>query len=758
MQSIIVSRPFIISAGIYLLVSIALTQVPLFNYLGYEFSAAMGLLGGSIAGVNAIAFFKRRCSSNTQRPVPIYMTLFRSAIITNLALLLLPLIIIFLNAFFVKNCSFVEGFKFYLLIPVFTVVFASVLGGLCFILFGKKAIVWYILLYIVYLLYPLYIGYSTPQVFVYNHIIGFFPGFTYDELLSVPLVLVIYRVLTLLLSLVILCISLIIAENSNSGDTFIKKVKSLVHLFKNKTVSYTLFISLFVLIFGYCSKGTLGISSTASFVQQELGSKFETEHFIIYYSNNVIDEQRIKWVASEHEFRLHQITNALVVIANGKISSYIYPSAEMKKRLIGAGGTNISKPWRREIHINYESLDASLKHELVHAMMSESGIPVLNVSPLSGLTEGLAMALEWNWGSRTLHECAAGMKQFNLMRDINSLLSVTGFMSQASSVSYVLCGSFCRFLMDTYGVEKFKRVYRYGDFEKVYGKTSENLQTEWMNFLSTIPVASSEKVAMEFFFKRPSIFQKVCARVIANLNTEAWENHRSKNYHLALSLFSKSFALNQNQDAIFGLVLSHLRLGDYDTVITLTAKALQDTNPAYPLLKLYQGDAYWMKGNMEAAQRNYTELYRVHLSQSVDEALLKRTAAIQIPGVRYKMREYFVEDKDEIVKMLILKEVLEQNPAFDAGRLMLGEILYKKGEYQHSLDYLLHTHTIFSDTLLEIMKEKTIGSDYFYLKDFQNAKVHFQKALGFIHSRALLNEINDWIERCEWMMKSKTTI
>ncbi len=755
MRRIVTVKPFVISTGVYFLVAIALTQIPLFNYLGYEFSAAMGLLGGLIAGINTIVFFKGRVSSISRHPGILHTRILRLAVTANLGMLLVPLVIIAFNALFVKNCSIVEGLKFFLLIPVFTVVFASVLGALCFALFRKKPIIWYIVLHVAYLLYAFYVGYNTPQVFIYNHIIGFFPGFTYDESLSVSGTLVVYRVLTLLLLLVMLCVWRTIIENSNREDSLIRKVRSLVHISKNRMTFSLLLLSLCVLIAAYWFRGNLGISSSASFVQQELGSKFETEHFVIYYSSNVIDEQRIRWVASEHEFRLYQITKVLGTTVSGKISSYIYPSAEVKKRLIGAGGTNISRPWRREIHINYESLDASLKHELVHAASSELGIPVLNVSPLSGLTEGLAMAVEWSWGSRTLHEYAAGMKQFNLMRDINSLLSVTGFMSQASSVSYVLCGSFCRFLMDTYGVERFKQVYRYGNFEKVYGKNLNDLQTEWMSFLSTIPVAPTERTALEFFFKRPSIFQKVCARVIANLNAEAWENFRSKNYYLALSLFSKSFGLSENQDARTGLILSHLRLGNCDTVIALTAGALLDTTITYALLKLYRGDAYWMLGNLEAARTNYRELYQAHLSQNVDEAVLKRLETLQLSDVQLKMLKYFVGDKDETVRALMLKEVLEQHPTFDVGKLMLGEMLSEKREYQHSLYYLQRIQTTLANEFLEAMKEKIVGNDYFYLKDFPNARAHFQKALEFVHSWALLNEVQDCIERCDWMMASK---
>lgn len=243
--------------------------------------------------------------------------------------------------------------------------------------------------------------------------------------------------------------------------------------------------------------------------------------------------------------------------------------------------------------------------------------------------------------------------------------------------------------------------------------------------------------------------------MIANLNAEAWENFQSKNYHLALPLFSKSFGLSENQDARLGLILSHLRLGNCDTVIALTAKALQDTTIAYPLLKLYRGDAYWMKGNLEAARTDYRQLYQAHLSLNVDEAVLKRLETLQLSDVQLKMQKYFVGDKDETVRVLMLKEVLEQHPTFDVGKLMLGEMLSEKREYQHSLHYLQRIQATLANEFLEAMKEKIVGNDCFYLKDFPNARAHFQKALEFVHSQALLNEVQDCIERCDWMMASK---
>ena len=56
--------------------------------------------------------------------------------------------------------------------------------------------------------------------------------------------------------------------------------------------------------------------------------------------------------------------------------------------------------------------------------------------------------------------------------NLESLFTLTGFVQANPSISYTLAGSFCRFLIDSFGVNRFKRLYAGGDFKDVY---QENL-------------------------------------------------------------------------------------------------------------------------------------------------------------------------------------------------------------------------------------------------------------------------------------------
>jgi hypothetical protein len=97
---------------------------------------------------------------------------------------------------------------------------------------------------------------------------------------------------------------------------------------------------------------------------------------------------------SLHEFHHAQIERQLPVSSRRKIQSFLYASSAQKGKLVGAGRTNIAKPWLWQLHLNIDDLDSSLKHELVHVMAADFGFPIIRVGLNAGLTEGLAVALE----------------------------------------------------------------------------------------------------------------------------------------------------------------------------------------------------------------------------------------------------------------------------------------------------------------------------------------------------------------------------
>ena len=106
-------------AALAILASI-LANIPLFNLLAFEFCAVLAT-GISFAGahitVTCVQNFRRqpRSFKGTVHQIP--TVLFWRGFGVNLTTLIAPLIIILLNALRIKNCDFVEGFAFFLLLP-----------------------------------------------------------------------------------------------------------------------------------------------------------------------------------------------------------------------------------------------------------------------------------------------------------------------------------------------------------------------------------------------------------------------------------------------------------------------------------------------------------------------------------------------------------------------------------------------------------------------------------------------------------------
>ncbi|MBI4536088.1 MAG: hypothetical protein HY708_07400, partial [Ignavibacteriae bacterium] len=749
------SRLLLFPALTYGILSIVCTQIPLLNYLGYEFSAFFAMLSSIVAGVTAIGVVKRGIvlsEPSSQKPVHPAFVSVKDSIVLNFVLLIIPLVVILTNAMFVKNCSLLEGLGFFFLLPVVSVIFSCAVGFFCAVhyRFPKSAFFAFV---VATLVYAAALGYFTPSVYSYNFFYGYFPGLTYDEALGIGWTLVVFRLFTLLIAGVFVWMGMIVLNTTSPDDSVSDKgLKLLAALTKPPRIYVSLFI---LLMFGliYFNKGELGLESHSDFIRGELREKAETPHFVIYYSRESYGNEEIKWVAAEHEFRLRQIVEVFNLPFDQKIASYVYPSNEVKQRLIGTGTTNIAKPWRREIHSTTQSLDATLKHELVHVLAAPFGLPVIGASLSTGLVEGLAMAIEWDWGNRTLHQYAAAMQRFGVAPDIRTLMLFTGFAAQSSSVSYVLAGSFCRYLIDRYGIRKMVQLYRSNDYELFYGRSLDELISEWQNFLARIPVAEEDRDAIDVLFRRPPIFQKVCARVLAARNIEAQKRFAARDFKVSAQLYEQSYQEGRGYDALSGYLSSSLYAKDFAILTAaLDTVLLHDSKPPqYLPLFLNIGMAFWAEGNLARARQLFERVAIANLSESLTEAALVRNEATRESSSREKFLHYFLSATNDTVRLAILDSLIRESATNWLSVYLKGKTLSRLQRWDDALTTLRSLDPGLEEPRLEAIRLKTIGGALFRLKEFQDARVAFWMSLNSVASEVAQNDVNDWIERCEWM-------
>jgi len=739
-------------ALLYALLSILLSRTPLFNYLGYEFSAVIGIAAGLLAGLLAISLFRQQRAevASTSRRKFLSLTVYSLGL--NELLLLIPFVLISLNAFFVRNCSFANGLAFFLLIPMISAVCATALGLWTAVWF-RRAVFWYVLIFLLVLIHPVYLTLSSPQLYAYNFFFGYFPGFTYDEVLTITPSLLLSRGVTLIVALTLFCLALLVFQQSSPEESFARRLKALRHLFERRPESFVAITGLLLLAFAYGFRNELGLESSASFIQKQLGTVYSTQHFRIYYSSSVIPSDRIRWIAAEHEFRYAQVSRILHTNMNSKIDSYIYPTPEIKQRLIGAKTTNIAKPHRREIHLNYDSFESSFRHELVHVLAAQFGMPILRIAPNPGLIEGLAVAVDWDAGDRTPHQVAAALLRFAEVGDIRDLFSFTGFATKPSSVSYLLSGSFCRYLLDEYGRKRFAALYRSGQFEKVYREPLPKLIEEWKGFLQSVNLPPTDEARAKLLFARPSIFSKVCARTIADINENATKLLREKKYPEAASAFQRSYALSKNREAKLGLIHAGFLLKRYDSVIAAIHATLEDTASARSFvgLKLILADCYWILGRDKDAELLYRELRALDIHRAYSEAAAVRLESLSYPKIGGPMKRYLEAAGEDSTRKLILEEIRTEDPNVPIVPYLLAKLNLLQRDYKNALENIRLLRKPFRDPLLNFELEKITGLCFFHLKEFQNAKVHLWQSLNYTMNEADVNYIEDLIEYCDWL-------
>ena len=123
-------RRYLIWVGVTAAVGLVLCFVPLFDLLGYEFSLALAVVASLATGHIAAAYPARVRDQLAPFPGARWTVARLYLVCTSygLSLLLVPLILISLNALRVRNCDPLEGVGFYIMGPVASVLVTSAWG------------------------------------------------------------------------------------------------------------------------------------------------------------------------------------------------------------------------------------------------------------------------------------------------------------------------------------------------------------------------------------------------------------------------------------------------------------------------------------------------------------------------------------------------------------------------------------------------------------------------------------------------------
>jgi tetratricopeptide (TPR) repeat protein len=575
---------------------VVLCGVPLFDLLGYDFSFALGLataFGAADVGHGTVTAARR-----AGRPITL-LPLVARAVVAALALLPVPLLFSVINGLRVKNCNLPSGLAFFALLPVGTAIYAGVGGALAGLVFPRRGRLVALLLPVLSLLWSLVRLYRDPAVFAFDPFGGYFPGPIYDEALRPPLRLLYYRLCNLVWAGAAVAVASVASSGGRPGPGGPPQLAWRPALWSTPSIVAASVLavaglSLFVL------RGTLGFHLRHRDLQAALSRRTESKHFVLFTDPaGGQTAEDIDLVHRDLEFRYHQLVRILGTEPHGRITVYQFPSAAVKKDLVGAGNTLYAKPWTREVFVQADRFPASrLRHELAHVFAASFGDNFFGVSfswrwwgPLprpqlaSGLIEGIAEAADFGDpdGRSTIHQEARAIVAAGRAPALRSVVGA-GFSTLAGARAYTLAGSFCHFLLLEHGAERLRALYRSaGDFQGVYGQSIDELERQWRAFLDRQPLEPAERARAQERFRRPAIFSKVCARELAARVAEA----RGRMYvtpDRAVALL-ESACQDDPQEPSFRLDLAEAlaAAGHTDQALRMETQAANDEALTWPL-------------------------------------------------------------------------------------------------------------------------------------------------------------------------------
>lgn len=746
-----------IAALLYFIIAGALTQAPLFNYLGYEFSAAMTVPAALISGILTVSFFtEHRMKPLTRRT---WLFIIIDYLHVNFLLLLIPLAVMAANALAVKNCAFNKGIAYYLLLPVVTMVFsvslALIVGLIC-----RRSKTVFVALIALFLLHIPIVTYSLPQLFAYNPILGYFPGITYDETVGDMTTLVLFRQFTIVAAL--LCI-VVFFELVGRWDPASPAMKNIMTYYRHRRFRSPLaiagIIALIVLSAGWWYRSDLGFEHSSDDIRQRLGRRSESEHFVIFYSANEFSVKEILRLKAESEFHYAVVKERLQIARNDrrKILVYVYPDASTKQQLIGTSNTNIAKPWKREIHLTSSSYRGSFRHELVHVLAGEFGMPGIRASTRMGLNEGLATAIDWETGYFTPHHYAAALLRDNHLGDVPTLFTVTGFAFRSGSAAYMVCGSFTKYLIDRFGIDRFKPAFANGGFVRAFNESLAGLTRDWMAFLRTVDTAGLPPETVKALFVHPPIFYKICPREVAAKNQQASAAIRVKNFPEAQRQFAESYDDAPSAYALRGLLHAFVAqqkfmeaMEHYDR---LPEESLIRVNPS--LMILY-ADAVFLSGATAQAAELLSSVIAMNINDSfVEAAALRRQHVIEGVDQELYYGLMYAGESDSSKIRRIDKDLNGMQSRFLSLVYTKGILLQRAGEYGRALDQF---RTVFDDarnrelTYCAILRSAEIEYER---GQYEAAKQHFWNAKNYAPTPSVTDHLDEQIELCDALVLSE---
>ncbi|MCF6271540.1 MAG: hypothetical protein L3J41_17665 [Melioribacteraceae bacterium] len=673
--------------------------LPLLQVLNFEFSFVFSILLFIASGILTI-FYLRKFKSFGLLPAIIRMK-YKSYLL----LLFTPLLVSILSNLLFQICPICDGILYYLVIVIPAFYFGFITGAFTFWISKKFSYLIFSAIFILFAFAPILEFYIYPQVYFFNIIVGIIPGTIYDEEILLSGKLIFFRLLHFILFTTLL-------YSMFKVGTIKRKNRKLLLL------STIMGAFLFFLLKPY-----LGFTTTKYELLQTLKMGVLTSGVEIRYADN-LTFNNANLLAREAIYYMSEIERKTKLSTPHNLIAYIFKDANQKGALFGSKAANVAKPWMNQIFFDYNSVENTLEHELVHSYTAQIGSTPFKIADgfNMAMLEGYAMAIEDNYSGYDIHYMALLAKESGYNFNIAELFLRFNFFSQASSLSYITAGSFIKYLIEVYGIEKVNSIYEDLDFEKYLGNSLTRLSTKYVQYLDYLNYPINKHRANLFFGRNP-ITKKVCARTVSKEINAAWKFYREESYYSSLNSFKTIFEYSNSYKALLGIIYSNSKFGLYSESLKLLEGKMDEyegTSSYYSAL-LNFGDQLSYNQNFEKAD----SIYRI-LSKFEPTARYKNLAEIRIKLITERKILLYLNESD-FDKYGILKS-LNKDELFDASIPIMIELSERLNENISTFSSFIDgkaSENISSNSAYEI--SKYLFKNFEYKKSLRYADLSIKK-------------------------------
>lgn len=307
-------------------------------------------------------------------------------------------------------------------------------------------------------------------------------------------------------------------------------------------------------------------------IERFLDKKFNASNFTILYSSTKTKDSSLDLLKNQISFHIEDLELQYGLRSNRKIEIYLYPDPIMKKKIFGGYHTDVADVRTPAIHISEENFPHStLRHELVHAVLSEWGVLGLGFHPNMAITEGLAVALDPRERAFSLDQAAGYLVAEDKLSDPKEIFSPL-FWTKSAARSYSVAGSLLDFIIANHGLDKAISLFSGESWNQVFKNDRDSIIPQWKKHVLSQYDRETQKLYTSRFFRSKGVLHERCPHTIASLALFS-ENQRlfhpssynigSKRYEFLNELFpeNRSYELK---------MLRNLQLQEKITIDKLT--------------------------------------------------------------------------------------------------------------------------------------------------------------------------------------------